>query len=310
MNKVVEVLHRKTGKPVVRNVDTANSAIQLNHDAQVRITAGKGEIRSMERQGHDLIVHYADGTTIRFEAYFDCPIDQLPQLIVHDPVSGQDGLVHFNGLDDAACPIFADGTAAALDYTLAPFTDAAVSGGLDTLTLAGLGALALGGIAAGVSSGGGGSSGGGNNSLSGGTHPTPPAPVITGATNNSVPGLNGALASGASTNDTTPALMGTAAAGDKISIYDGNALVGTAMADSSGHWTFTPSSPLADGTHSFTATDTTGNASPASSAFTLTVDTAPPVVTIDGTATVNVPVVRPPWPSDARRIVQTVLKSL
>ncbi|WP_328515026.1 Ig-like domain-containing protein, partial [Ralstonia pseudosolanacearum] len=49
-------------------------------------------------------------------------------------------------------------------------------------------------------------------------------------------------------------------------------------ADASGNWTFTPTTALTDGSHSLTATatDAAGNVSTATSAFTLTVDTAAP----------------------------------
>jgi hypothetical protein len=65
----------------------------------------------------------------------------------------------------------------------------------------------------------------------------------------------------------TPTLTGTAEANSTVRIYDGTTLLGTAVADGSGNWTFTVSPALTASAHSFTATATdaagnTGVASP------------------------------------------------
>src|SRR5207247_3741 len=81
------------------------------------------------------------------------------------------------------------------------------------------------------------------------------------------------------TNDNTLTLTGTAAAGSTVNVYDGATLLGTATANGSGAWTFTTGT-LADATHSFTAraSDAAGNMSAASTALSVTVDTAAPAV--------------------------------
>ncbi len=78
------------------------------------------------------------------------------------------------------------------------------------------------------------------------------------------------------TNDTTPTLTGTAEAGSTVTIKDGVSVLGTTTANGAGAWSFTPSSPLSDGAHSFTATaiDPAGNATSASLALTVTIDTS------------------------------------
>ncbi|WP_253257915.1 Ig-like domain-containing protein, partial [Sphingobium sp. SA916] len=110
-------------------------------------------------------------------------------------------------------------------------------------------------------------------------------PTITGMTDNAGSVLGGVI-SGGTTDDTTPTLSGTGAeANASISIYDGNILLGTATADASGNWSFTPTTPLGEGLHSFTATatDAAGNVSLASAAYAVTIDlTVPPVPTITG----------------------------
>ena len=58
------------------------------------------------------------------------------------------------------------------------------------------------------------------------------------------------------TNDNTPTLVGKATANSTISVFDGEGenapLLGTTTADNDGNWSYTPTSPLADGDHKFT----------------------------------------------------------
>ena len=58
------------------------------------------------------------------------------------------------------------------------------------------------------------------------------------------------------TNDNTPTLSGKATANATISVFDGEGegapLLGTTTADNDGNWSYTPTSPLADGDHKFT----------------------------------------------------------
>jgi len=73
-------------------------------------------------------------------------------------------------------------------------------------------------------------------------------------------------------------LTGSAQAGVTIEVFDQAALVGTAVADATGAWSFATAT-LADGSHLFTvkAADAIGNLSAASVALNVTVDTQPPV---------------------------------
>lgn len=79
------------------------------------------------------------------------------------------------------------------------------------------------------------------------------------------------------TNANQITLSGAAAAGGMVNIYDGGTLIGTAVANSSGIWSYATAA-LADGTHAFTgkAIDTAGNLSVASSALKVTIDTLAP----------------------------------
>ncbi|WP_150119187.1 Ig-like domain-containing protein [Massilia sp. NR 4-1] len=102
----------------------------------------------------------------------------------------------------------------------------------------------------------------------------PPAP--------SMPDLAGSSDSGSSDSDnltssTTPVFTGTAQAGSSVTLYDGSVAIGSAVADAKGNWSIT-SSPLAAGAHSVTAraSDAAGNASAASAALTVVIDTQAP----------------------------------
>jgi hypothetical protein len=100
--------------------------------------------------------------------------------------------------------------------------------------------------------------------------PAPGAPAIVSFSPDS-----GVVGDGI-TNNNTPTLAGTAAANSTVKVFDGATQIGTATANSNGAWTFT-TAKLTDGNHSFTATDTvSGKTGAASSALSVTVDTAVP----------------------------------
>ena len=82
------------------------------------------------------------------------------------------------------------------------------------------------------------------------------------------------------TNDTTPTLTGTAEAGSTVNVYEGSTLIGSAVADSTGHWCLTLTGPVTEGGHNYTATATDAalNVSDPSSALNITIDTTDPTV--------------------------------
>ena len=82
------------------------------------------------------------------------------------------------------------------------------------------------------------------------------------------------------TNDNTLTLTGTAEANSTVKVYDGATLLGSAVANGSGAWSFTTGT-LSSAAHSFTATatDAAGNTEVASAALAVTIDTHVPAVT-------------------------------
>ena len=108
-----------------------------------------------------------------------------------------------------------------------------------------------------------------------------------------------APASGATTNDNTPAITGTGEPGATITVTEGSMALCTATVAGDGSWSCSPTTPLADGSHTIVAeqADTGGNTA-SSAAGTFAVDTATDIaVSVDtptisaggtGTATITV----------------------
>jgi len=105
----------------------------------------------------------------------------------------------------------------------------------------------------------------------------PAAPSITAPANNTV------------TNNTArPTISGTAEPNAAVTVKDGATSLGSVTA-TGGNWTLASGgATLSEGAHSFTAfaTDQAGNAGPASTAITYTVDTTAPAITTPGNITV------------------------
>jgi hypothetical protein len=90
--------------------------------------------------------------------------------------------------------------------------------------------------------------------------------------------VTGRIDDGGTTDDARPTLRITGPSGSAVEVYDGSTLLGQAQETSTGVYTFTPSTNLAEGAHALTAraVDLAGNASQASATFRVIVDTAPP----------------------------------
>lgn len=80
------------------------------------------------------------------------------------------------------------------------------------------------------------------------------------------------------TTDTTPTITGTAEAGATITISSDGTVLGTALVGTDGRFTFTPTTPLADGNTVLTADiiDAAGNVGPSTSRIAMTIDATSP----------------------------------
>jgi autotransporter passenger strand-loop-strand repeat protein len=190
--------------------------------------------------------------------------------------SGTGGILQINGTNAPTTPISGFVRNDLLDLHDLAFNTANTASfnattGVLTVSGAGSEVLTLSGVASGTVFGV-------SNDGTGGTlvKEVPPAPAglaLAAASDSGVQGDN-------ITNVTIPVIAGSGEAGDTVTLFDGTVAVGGGTVTSAGSWAVT-TNVLAAGTHSLTAreTDATGNASAASSVLTLSIDTAPPLVT-------------------------------
>ena len=106
--------------------------------------------------------------------------------------------------------------------------------------------------------------------------------ALVAAPDNTAPYVTASLVSdtGASASDlvtSDPTLHGGGDAGATVTISEGGVALGTAAAGPDGTWTYKPS--VADGVHTFTATETDAAGNVGTAAITLTQDTTPPAPT-------------------------------
>jgi VCBS repeat-containing protein len=103
----------------------------------------------------------------------------------------------------------------------------------------------------------------------------PSAPVIAGLSEDT------GIADDGVTSDTTLTLTGTADAGATVTVFDGPHVLGTAIADGDGNWSF-DTVELSEGAYQFTATatDAVGNIGERSENFDVVVDVTPPAIEI------------------------------
>ncbi|HEY3300810.1 MAG TPA: Ig-like domain-containing protein, partial [Methylophilaceae bacterium] len=113
-------------------------------------------------------------------------------------------------------------------------------------------------------------------------------PVITSVIDDFGPD-KATLPSGSIADDATPTLKGTAEANSTVSILEGGKVIGTALVDGQGNWTFTPSTPINLGLHQYTAIskDVAGNVSDPSNQFNYTLNQAPVFQNQNVTGTVS-----------------------
>ena len=162
----VDIINQKTGNVVAQYAQNSDRVVNLTETSIVRINASPESVNFYERQGNDLIVHMKDGTTVRYQSFFELNEDGLHSQLVFD-----DNL----GTHHAVFPYAAEAGPATAEAIVPTYTDV----GMDSLVGAsGISALAvLGGIAAvggiigiAAAAGGGGGGGGGddNNGIPGG----------------------------------------------------------------------------------------------------------------------------------------------
>ena len=96
--------------------------------------------------------------------------------------------------------------------------------------------------------------------------------------------IQGVIENGGCTDDGRPQIIGKADPGVRVHVYRGVDIIGRAIADANGDWSFAPSVPLADGRHSISIIHEypNGDTSEESEPFVITVDKVipdPPLIT-------------------------------
>nr|WP_318385038.1 Ig-like domain-containing protein [uncultured Enterobacter sp.] len=160
----VDIINQKTGDVVTQYTQSADRVVNLSQTSVVRINASPESVNFYEREGNDLIVHMKDGTTVRYQSFFNLDADGL-----HSELVFQDDL----GTHHAAFPFAAEAGPAGAEAIVPAMSDVAFdsligAAGISTLAVLGGLAAAAGIIGVAAASGGGGGGGGGGDNNNGG----------------------------------------------------------------------------------------------------------------------------------------------
>jgi hypothetical protein len=105
----------------------------------------------------------------------------------------------------------------------------------------------------------------------------PKVPGVTSATDN-VGSVQGKIAQHGVTDDSRPVFDGKGTPNSIINVYDNGTLIGSTVVAADGRWAFQPTTPLPEGAHdiSFSETNSAGVESPQSAPVSFDVDLTPP----------------------------------
>ncbi|MTW56245.1 BapA prefix-like domain-containing protein [Citrobacter sp. JL976] len=270
--RLLAVVSKLTG--VSTNVEA--SEVTLSSPSIVKLSVSREEVSQLTRVNQDLVVTLRSGETITIKNFYLGKGEAQNQLVLEDSngalwwVQDTDGAFHFQHLDDLTPLMTAEGShegGAVWPWVLGGI---AVAGGIGLAAGGGGGGggggsdnnAGNGNAGNGNGNGEGNGNGNGNGDGDGGTPPTttpnrPDVPVITSIIDNQEL-ITGPVNQQESTNDNTPTLQGTGPANATLHIFDNGVEIGQVTIDTNGNWSFTPSSPLADGTHQFTVSASNG----------------------------------------------------
>lgn len=290
--RLLAVVSKLTG--VSTNIEA--SEVTLSAPSVVKLSVQREDISQLTRINQDLVVTLRSGETITIKNFYVANGNDKSQLVLEDNngalwwVQDTDGAFHFQHIDDLTPLMTAEGShegGAVWPWVLG---GVAVAGGI-ALAAGGGGGGGGGGGDSGNNAGNGNGNGGngsgnsnngnGDSDGDGGAPPTttpatPDVPVITSVTDDQEL-ITGIVNQQESTNDSTPTLQGTGPANTTLHIFDNGTEIGQVTIDANGNWTFTPSSPLADGTHEFTVSaSNNAGSSEMSEVWEIIIDTVSP----------------------------------
>ncbi|WP_235186730.1 Ig-like domain-containing protein, partial [Serratia sp. DD3] len=111
-----------------------------------------------------------------------------------------------------------------------------------------------------------------------------PALVTDLVVTDDVGSVTGPISTDETTDDNTPTLSGKAEPNSVVTVWDNDEVIGTALVNDQGNWSFTPSTPLNNGPHDLTTTvtDPAGNTSDKGQHLIFNVDVVPGQVQLTG----------------------------
>jgi hypothetical protein len=244
MARQVRIIDRSSGGVVEHRLEQTHATVAVSRASTIQIVSSTEQVVAWERENGDLIIRFADGTSLRVEGYFDCTPEFANEVIFVEA----DGEMWRAVIDAQACAAAEAGVTSQLSAAFEPIVEESARAGWFSPLYALAGAGAIGAIVYG-------SSGGSKRDT------TPPA----------APTVNPA-------NGTS--FSGTAEPGSTVRLDldgDGQADL-TTTADSNGRWSITPATPVADGTVvRVTAEDAAGNVSAPTE---VVVDATPPAAPV------------------------------
>ncbi|MGL5388968.1 MAG: Ig-like domain-containing protein [Serratia sp. (in: enterobacteria)] len=268
----VDIIARHGGARIA-DVATGSSSVSLTQSSIVRIHGTQALVSSYERQGNDLIVHMKDGTTVRYQSFFEVDADGKHSELVFDDGNGTIQHAIFPATAASAEPVLITPQFESLsDVSSLLITDHELSNGAIAAILAG---LALG---AGVAI----ATGTGKNDHHNDEPSVPPEqPTLTVGRLGQDNVLN---ASEVKLAQLLSGLTTGVAAGTTITLtLNGKSYTTTVGAD--GKWSFDFSSAalsgLKDGNYQLTVKVTNQDGISVEKTISVLVDTTPPVLTVN-----------------------------
>jgi hypothetical protein len=85
MVRQVQIIDRGSGAVIEQRLEQAHTAIKVTRPSTIRIAMSKEAVVGWEREQGDLVIRFADGTSLRIEGYFDCTPDLSNELIFAEP---------------------------------------------------------------------------------------------------------------------------------------------------------------------------------------------------------------------------------
>lgn len=80
--KQVRIIDRASGRNVQYRLREESAVIKVTAGSTVQIAASRESIIAWQRDGNDLLLRFADGTTLRLQDYFECLAEDFNELIL------------------------------------------------------------------------------------------------------------------------------------------------------------------------------------------------------------------------------------